>query len=226
MNLLNAKNTTTRQNATPARNCSDKPIRSETIPMTVPATWHVREEPRAYFFSVLREVWPELLVEIKRELFPAYLKWAENFSASRPPGFAAAPRSFLEMERVAPEMAAAVLAWCSKHHLAGRDRRRTRVAWYRLGECCSHGQPLAGHGRCRDTLGLVSAEPRFALAEFEPTGLAPQKHLAWPCGRAANARGADSGKGRIPYYRGVRAASDKGLRASLTRRLKATRVVL
>ena len=125
MNLLSAKNTTIRPNEPPPRECSDGPILIRTIPMTIPATRfglgsHVRAEARTYFFSVLREVWPELLREIKRELFPAYLKWAENYSASRPAGATEkTPRSFLEMELVAPEMAAAVLTWCSKYHLVG-----------------------------------------------------------------------------------------------------------
>jgi hypothetical protein len=65
---------------------------------------------------VVREVWPELLSTLRRELLPVYAKWAETFSdgVSAP-----APRSFLELERDAPEMAAEVLNWCLKSNLVG-----------------------------------------------------------------------------------------------------------
>ena len=48
-----------------------------------PSSAHGREEARTYFFSVLREICPGLFHEIKRELFPVYLEWAETYSGER-----------------------------------------------------------------------------------------------------------------------------------------------
>jgi hypothetical protein len=84
-----------------------------------PISAQVREDARDYFFYALREVWPELLYALKRELFPVYMKWAERSSDCRRVGSPTLPRGFLELERAAPEMAAAALKWCEKFHLLG-----------------------------------------------------------------------------------------------------------
>jgi len=68
----------------------------------------VRETAREYFFSVIRQVCPELLYALKRDLFPLYNKDVERHPA---------PRSFWELGQQEPTIADAVLRSCKQFHL-------------------------------------------------------------------------------------------------------------
>src|SRR5260221_6894387 len=68
----------------------------------------VRETAREYFFSVIRQVCPELLYALKRDLFPLYNKDVERHPS---------PRSFWELGQQEPTIADAVLRSCKQFHL-------------------------------------------------------------------------------------------------------------
>src|ERR1700694_5096733 len=71
-----------------------------------------REAARGYFFSVMRQVCPELLFALKRDLFPLYKECVER----RP-----SLRSFWELGQQEPAIAGAVLNWCKQFHLIGQN---------------------------------------------------------------------------------------------------------
>src|ERR1700719_2180817 len=88
----------------------------------------IREEARTYYFYALREVCPELLCALKRELFPVYMKWAEG---SRNSLGVPQPPSFLELKNSFPDLAEAILKWCSQVHLIGEIEAEPE--WHGLG---------------------------------------------------------------------------------------------
>ena len=73
-----------------------------------PARAEVRETAREYFFSVIRQVCPELLHALKRDLFPLYEEGVERHPS---------PRSFWELGQQEPTIADAVLKSCKQFHL-------------------------------------------------------------------------------------------------------------
>ena len=73
-----------------------------------------REAAREYFFSVIRQVCPELLYALKRDLFPLYKERVE-----RPPSV----RSFWELGQQEPAIAGAVLNCCKQFHLISQNHQ-------------------------------------------------------------------------------------------------------
>ena len=110
-----------------------------------------KEEARRYFLRIVREACPEVLVDLRDTVFPPYQAWAKQARRKYHPQLAGVPhpvfRSYLLLQREAPELAAAIAGWGKRFHLVGE--LPTEPEWhgeqwreYELAESFGRGKRL------------------------------------------------------------------------------------
>jgi len=82
-----------------------------------------KEAARRYFLKMVREVCPEVLVDLRDTVFPLYQAWAKQARRQYHPRLAgiAHPvfRSYRLLQQESPELAAAIAGWGKRFHLEG-----------------------------------------------------------------------------------------------------------
>jgi hypothetical protein len=193
MNPQDAQQHSIEQNGQIVRKAS--PNRMETMPPAPvrfgsgfrPSAVQVREEAQAYFFTVLRQVCPELLYSLRTDLLPLYVNAVERHSESGTTRTPAVLGSFLELERLEPVVAEAVRNWCDKHRLIGKvdpEPEWHGVDWALTAQMDSLWPALQVH----ETLLAWSRDPGSCWRDAEPPQWAQTTTFRGRCGTTRTLR--------------------------------------